>query len=286
MLTIFTIPKPFREGHINIIQRNAVKSWLKLVPKCQIILFGDDEGVAEAAKEFGVLHIPNVKKTEFGTPLLDDVFNSARKLASNDFLAYVNADIIFLEGNSILRALQSVNFPSFLMSGRRWDLNMEKEINFDEPDWDKNLRDLTAKDGVLHGFSGMDYFIFPKNLQHNILSFAVGRPGWDSWLVYHMRASKIPVIDATEAITIIHQNHNYSHSIWGKKKRVEGPETKKNIKLAGGPSYFCTLRDADWVLTQGGLGKPKFPRGILPQLTLFYPWRQLLSIKRKLQNII
>jgi hypothetical protein len=284
MLTIFTIPKPFKEGHINIIQRNAIKSWLKLTPKCQIILFGDDEGVAEAAREFNVLHIPNVKKTEFGTPLLDDVFNSARKLADNDFLVYVNADIIFLGGDGILKALQSINFPSFLMAGRRWDLDIEDEIKFNEAGWENKMRDLIAQKGVLHGFSGMDYFIFPKNLQHNILSFAVGRPGWDSWLVYHMRASRIPVIDATKAITIVHQNHNYSHSIWGKKKRVEGPETKKNIKLAGGFANMCTLRDADWILTKDGLRRPPYPRRIFAELTLFYPWRLFSALKRKLQQ--
>ena len=32
MLTIFTIPKPF-VGHIGVIQRNAIISWLNLSPK-------------------------------------------------------------------------------------------------------------------------------------------------------------------------------------------------------------------------------------------------------------
>ena len=257
MLTIFSIPKPFKEGHINIIQRNAIKSWLKLVPKCEIISFGNDEGASEAAQEFGVLHVPDVKKTEFGTPLLDDVFNSARKLANNNFLAYVNTDIILTD--DFCRALQLVDFPSFLMSGRRWDGE------------------------TLHGFSGMDYFIFPKNLQHDLPAFAVGRPGWDSWLVYHIRSLKIPFIDATEAIKIIHQAHDYSHSVWGKKKRVEGPETKKNIKLAGGFLNMCTLRDADWILTNDGFKRLPYPRRIFAKLTLFYPWRIILAIKRRLQ---
>jgi hypothetical protein len=51
MLTIFTIPKPFR-GHIEVIQRNAIESWLRLRPQCEIILCGDDPGVAEAASEY------------------------------------------------------------------------------------------------------------------------------------------------------------------------------------------------------------------------------------------
>ena len=53
MITIFTIPKPFK-GHINTIQRNAIQSWMQLKPECEIILFGDDYGVSDIAKEFGL----------------------------------------------------------------------------------------------------------------------------------------------------------------------------------------------------------------------------------------
>ena len=108
-------------------------------------------------------------------------------------------------------------------------------------------------------------------------------PGWDNWLIYHIRSLKIPVIDATKAITVIHQAHGYSHSIYGEKTRVGGPEAERNLKLAGGFVNMCSLRDADWVLTPHGLKKPSFSRRILASLFLFYPWRLLLSIKRKLK---
>ena len=72
MLTIFTVPKPFKE-HIGVIQRNAIYSWTQL-PGCEIILFGDDDGVAETAEEFGVKHVSDIEKNEHGTPLLDFVF--------------------------------------------------------------------------------------------------------------------------------------------------------------------------------------------------------------------
>jgi hypothetical protein len=49
MLTIFAIPKPFR-GHIGVIQRNAICSWLELRQACEIILLGDDEGTAEGKR--------------------------------------------------------------------------------------------------------------------------------------------------------------------------------------------------------------------------------------------
>lgn len=52
MLTLFTIAKPFR-GPFAVIQRNTIRSWTLLRPACEIILFGDDDGSAEIAAEFG-----------------------------------------------------------------------------------------------------------------------------------------------------------------------------------------------------------------------------------------
>ena len=53
LLTIFATPKRF-QGHIGVIQRNAIASWTHLKPKPEIILFGTDEGTAEIARGFGV----------------------------------------------------------------------------------------------------------------------------------------------------------------------------------------------------------------------------------------
>ena len=279
MLTIFSIPKPFL-GHINIIQRNAIQSWLKLLPKCEIILFGDEERMAETAKEFGILHIQEIEKNEFGTPLLNSAFNSAQKLAKNEILVYINADNILT--SDFISAIKKIRKPLFLMSGRRWDLDIKEEINFNT-DWEKKLQERIKKEGNLRGFSGMDYFVFPRNLPHNFPPFAVGRSGWDNWLIYHIRSLKIPVIDATEVITVLHQKHDYSHSSYGKRNRVGGPEEEKSLKLAGGFINMCSLRDADWILTSHGLTKPPFPRRIFSMLSLFYPWRLILALKRKLQ---
>jgi len=281
MLTIFTIPKSF-QGNINVIQRNAIKSWLKLYPKCEVILFGDDEGVAEVAKEFNILHIPEIEKTEKGTPLLNSAIDSAQKIAKNEILLFINADIILT--SDLIPAVQQVKNPLFLISGQRWDIDINKEIDFNDSDWEKNIREQVNRVGKLHGLKGMDYCIFPRNFPSiiNMPSLAVGRAGWDNWLIYRARFLKIPVIDASQVITAIHQNHDHSHSPWGKKNKAIGPEHDRNIKLAGGFANMMTLMDADWVLTQKGLKKPAFPRRIFPALSLFYPWRLILSLKRQL----
>jgi hypothetical protein len=271
MITIFTIPKPFL-GQINIIQRNAIQSWLKLELKPEIILFGDDEGVKEAAKEFNVLYIPEIEKNEFNTPLLSSAFNITRKIAKNNILVYINSDIVLM--SDFIPAIQRIKDSQFLMNGRRWDIDIKELINFDDCDWEKKLLSDVKDRGILHGYSGIDYFVFPKNLPHNLPNFAVGRPGWDNWLIYHIKSLKIPVIDATAVITAVHQNHE---SIY--KNKIK--ENQKNFKLAGGFSNLCTIREADLILTKKGLKNPCFSRMIFSKLALFYPWRKILAIKRK-----
>ena len=54
-MTLFTTPKAFR-GHIDVIQRNALKSWKLLDHDVEIIVFGDDEGAAEVCGELGLRH--------------------------------------------------------------------------------------------------------------------------------------------------------------------------------------------------------------------------------------
>jgi hypothetical protein len=75
MLTIFAVPKPFK-GHVGVIQRNALGSWVRLAET--VILFGDEEGIADAARDLGARHVPEVARNRFGTPLVDGVFGKAR----------------------------------------------------------------------------------------------------------------------------------------------------------------------------------------------------------------
>ena len=58
MLTIFSTPKPFN-SHSDIIQRTALKSWTLLHPDVEVILFGDEEGAAEACRDLGIDHEPH-----------------------------------------------------------------------------------------------------------------------------------------------------------------------------------------------------------------------------------
>ncbi|MFA6224303.1 MAG: hypothetical protein WC647_18540 [Desulfomonilaceae bacterium] len=246
MLTIFTIPKPF-EGHTSIIQRNAIQSWLQLRPKCEVILCGRDDGVATVSKGFGVQHIADVACTVYGTPLLSSAFKQVQDVAQHRLICYVNADIILF--SDLLTAIERIPFKRFLMVGQRWDLDVKTEIDFESVDCANGLASECKSRGVLHPASGSDYFVFPKGSIGELPDFAVGRPGWDNWLIYRARALGLPLVDATEAVTIIHQNHDYGHVPKRRGDTYDGPEGDENLALVGGSEKKFILLDATWLLT-------------------------------------
>jgi hypothetical protein len=271
VLTIFSIPKPFK-GHIEVIQKNAITSWLML-SGCEVILFGDDEGVEATAAKLGTRYVHEVRKNEYGTPLLDFVFENAEKLAENDILCYVNADIIL--PSDFLTVLKQVRFKKYLIAGQRWDVNIDQPWDFELADWEEKLLRHIAREGSLHPPLGSDYFVFPKGTLGKLPPFAVGRPGWDNWLIYHARTLKVPVLDASGIITAIHQNHNYCHVLKGTGKDYLGPEADRNLALIDSNNFIFTLKDVDWVLTPLGLHRPKWTRERLKRfilsLSVLYP---------------
>lgn len=254
MLTIFTVPKAFRD-HTGIIQTNAIHSWLMLCPQPEVILFGNDEGTASTASQLGIRHVPDVQCNEYGTPLLDSIFKTAQDIASNPLTCYINADIILL--SDFMPAIRQIHMPSFLLVGQRWDLDLTEAIDFANPVWEKELRARLAEKGKLHPPTGIDYFVFPRNMYAEIPAFAIGRTTWDNWLIYRTRFLRIPVIDATEVIIAIHQNHGYERLPQSVERPRKGPERNRNLELAGGLAHAFTLQDANRVLTPQGLKRPK-----------------------------
>jgi len=167
-------------------------------------------------------------------------------------MAYVNADIILL--SDFLTAIKKVMDLKrhFLMVGHRWDLDVKDLLLF-EKGWEEQLRHILKEKGVLHPWTGIDYFVFPRGLWNDhILPFALGRTSWDNWLIYEARRLGAWVIDSTAMVTAIHQNHPYPQVKGGAKEAWESDEAKKNQKLAS-PHGFYDLRDSTHALTPRGL---------------------------------
>jgi hypothetical protein len=264
MLSLFAIPKPF-QGHIAIIQRNAIQSWLRLQPKCEVILCGDDYGTEETAREFGARCIPGIARNQFGTPLINSVFEQVERTSRNPLLCYVNADIILL--GSFMPAVESIHFREFLMVGQRWDLNISEPISFGADRWEDQLKKHVEESGSLHPSTGIDYFVFPRGVKWSLPPFAVGRPGWDNWLIYRARELGLPVVDATAVVTVLHQNHDYGHVKFATDETTEGPEAVRNREIIGDWGRMFTICDASHYLQ---------PRGTV---------RMPLSLKRNFRTL-
>lgn len=254
MLTLFAVPKPFR-GLAATLQHNALASWRHLGDDVRLVLCGDDEGVAEAAAMYGATHVPDVAVNEYGTPLVDSVFAKALALAETPLLGYVNADIVFVD--DLLPSLRRVALRRFLLVGQRFGLELNERLDVHRPGWEQELRARARRSGRLDGPIYVDYFVFSRESPPGELPpFAVGRPGWDNWLIVQTRRRRIPVVDATRSITAIHQDHGYEHVPEGEGYRWVGPEARANWALAQGTRLY-SIHHATHVLTARGV-RPAF----------------------------
>jgi len=258
MLTIFTTPKP-----INGIERreisfcNAVYSWQHLTPPPEIIVFGGQQAIVEG---LGAKWIQATPSSSAGLPYIDGMFALAQSMAQHDLLMYANEDIVFLPDAMAAIRSAAARFDSFLMVGRRWDLDVPYRIRFDTMGWAWRMHARISRHAKLHSPSGKDYFIFRRPLQVEIPPLFVGRPAWDNYLMLSAIHNNIPVIDASAAITAVHQSHDYSHNPGGVHSKVtQNDEYLHNLhaeRLYNKEIYGRSKRrsqrlisDATWVMS-------------------------------------
>lgn len=255
LITLFSAPKPFTNPHIAMIQRNAIKSWT-LLPDVDVILLGEEEGLADAASELGVRHIATVERNANGVPLISSMFKLARENSNSDLLCIINADMVLMS-DFVEAAKQSVKLKDkFVLLSQRWDLDVTAPLDF-SGDWSHGLRSKVNGQGQLHRPAGSDFFLFPRSCYADIPTFTIGRAGWDNWMIYKARKENWAVIDCTPSVMIVHQNHDYSH-LPGAKPHYDHPETNENIRLAGGQANVrYTILDSTHQLVGDTLARPK-----------------------------
>tara|TARA_Y100000996_G_C22556373_1_gene655676 strand:+ start:4043 stop:4882 length:840 start_codon:yes stop_codon:yes gene_type:complete len=237
MITFFTIPRPFTSLH-KIIQTNAILSWKSLNPSCEILVFGDDPTILDFCKKQNLRYIEDFKSNEYGTPLLSDIWTIAKNSSKNEKICYINTDIILFK--NFTKKLMNIQFDKYFVAGRRWDLDIKSYIDFNS-EWEQQLMGLIKTEGLLHPSTGVDYFLFPKNIMPEMPPFAIGRAWWDNWLITYFLNKKIPVIDGT-IIPTIHQNHDYSHvKSVNRNSSNKGVERETNKKIAS--LKFWQLKD-------------------------------------------
>ena len=258
MITIFTTPKPF-QGHAGITQRNTLQSWKLLHPDVEVILFGDEDGAAEVAREFGIIHEPQVKRHPSGLKYINSMFDRAQEIAHHDILCYANCDIILtpdiLDAASRVRAQKQ----KFLMVGRRWDTDIKEPLEFSDPQWVDRIRNRARATNNQRDEWWTDYFLFSRNLYYKkIPPFVIGRIGWDSWLTWWGKKGGAALVDASEVVCAIHQNHDYGYHAEGKQGVWSDKLSRQNFKLAGGYWHMRSIESAEYRLTAHKLSHNTF----------------------------
>jgi hypothetical protein len=177
LLTLFSAPKPFTNPHIAMIQRNAIKSWT-LLPDVEVILLGEETGLAEAAREFGVKHIPNVARNESGVPLISSMFQLARENSNSDLLCIINADMILMP--DFVEAAKRVKSSKvkFVLLSQRWDYDIPQPLDFSPTGGSRRLGNLSENriSFTVPQEAISSSFLFPLSLT-SPLSLSAARAG-------------------------------------------------------------------------------------------------------------
>lgn len=286
-MIIFTVPKPFR-GEFAEIQKIAIESWLQMKPAPTIILLGNEYGVKDVAKRYGLVHRAVIKTSEKGIPLVNSVFDEVLERYADTTYLYVNSDIIFLNSPTRIATTLSKQFPEYLAIGQRYEMGMGGKSTHE-------IRQL-IKNGVLHlkNHSWMDYFLFTPHVFSSIPPFLLGRTFWDKWLVWDALQKKIPVIDITKDLFTVHQSHSYSFSNTTSESAVwAGEDALRNISLAGGWSRGADSGSATYRLISGHLVKQQAqntvfsPRRIMDRMPRLWPFfLRLRLLRQRIESIM
>ena len=283
MISIFTYPRPFI-GEFDKIQRNALLSWLKL-KNVKIFIFNDENNTSKkVCEEYNLNFISEIKKNKNGTPLVDHCLESIKNKCPDSVIAHVSTDIILCKDftETIERVDKLFENKNYYLIGRRIDIDAIpsfSKTSFTDIDINK-----LKNDGSIHPPSATDYLVFSKNFRIKMPPFIIGRPGWDNWLIGYCKKNKIPIIDTTDSITALHQNHSYP----SKKLSYFEEECDYNFNLSGGDNNLMTLRESDYIylFCENKIIRPKGLNFFLSLFSRFKFYGNALSIYRKIKRYL
>lgn len=245
------------------VQANAFESWRRLGPNLEVLILGDEPGLAETAKAFGFRHVPRIRCNAAGTPLISDAWRVAREYSTAKWLLYCNADILFHD--DLIAAVHHINAwgrNRFLGIGQRIESSLEESILEWRPDrwdqWASEQRQKCPRASVVC----KDFFLFPRHLYPSVPDFAVGRGNWDNWIVYEAHRTGTPVVDLTAGVTAIHQPHDHAHAQGRRQVYMDGSEARENQRLGRGRHLLIGSHISHYLDSDGKI-KPAHLRWLL-----------------------
>ena len=218
-------------------------------------MFGDEEGVGATCDELGLRHAAHVRRNEYGTPLLDDILEQADKLALAPTLVLVNADIMLTPELPSVLAGVCRELPGSLLIARRWNVSIDGEWDFRDPDWAARLVEIAHTGSLEPIYGGVDLFVYPRGFWGRVPEFSFGRGRWDSGLILLARRMGVPVADVTAGVCVVHQAHDYAHIAGSTPELYDGPEAERNSELLGPAECILTPLNATHVLRAGRISR-------------------------------
>lgn len=272
--------RPFR-ADIAEVQLNAIRSWLAIRPRCEIILVDDEEGTTAAAtRGLDVRVVTEVKRSGLGAPLLDDLLRVGAVHARHEILAYNTADVMLPPdfATKVRQCHDLMQGRPYLAVAGRWDLSRPVSIAFDRADWWSSVQAAVRAHGKPHGHTALDLWVYPQEFKLPVPPFPIGRCATDSWVVYWARREGIPVIDMTGELMLVHQFHNRV----AKRSPLFYAEQLECIRLFDNiAENGMSLLDTDWVFEGGHIRRPRGLRRLHSAMAFFRPYRWLIGLRRK-----
>ncbi|GJQ12037.1 hypothetical protein GpartN1_g3828.t1 [Galdieria partita] len=212
-LEIFAAPKPFigQDREINI---RAIKSWLRLKPKPEITLLGDEIGYEEICREYGLRQEKRLDRNFMGVPLFNSMVDRANRSEAT-VAVIINGDIMLFDDFIQTVKKMMLNFRHWFIIGARWDIDgLPEGLHEKHPQYSRLVREHVLSHGRLHTYGGMDVWAWNTNgppLFDGVMPhFVFGRGKYDNWLTHEtIQAGRREVIDISETSLMVHIKHDY-----------------------------------------------------------------------------
>jgi len=282
MLSIFTTTRDFI-GEFDNIQKNAINSWRSLSDEIEIMIMGRADGAEKMAKKTNAIYLPDVPLSESGMPTLPGMFSRAQLSSKYNMLCFINADIIlpynFLDVITNLKKIKK----NFLAVGHRWNYDVNNLIDFSDELILNQFWNNAKKNSVKESCAAIDYFIFRRGSFNNIPQLIIARMAYDNWLLWKARRIRIPLIDLSEELFVIHQNHSVKYKKYNDlNDYINDTDAKNNYNII--KNRTLTLLDTNWIYKNNTIfpkNSQEFKQRNLGKLPIIFPEFSLLLIAYK-----
>ena len=93
--------------------------------------------------------------------------------------------------------------------------------------------------------------MFTRGLFTELPPFAIGRPGYDPWLIWRAADLGADVVDATDFVLAVHQRHDYSH-VGTRAAVFSGVEAQQNAAIVDDWRHYHSINHARLKLDADG----------------------------------